>query len=137
MAEFHGKEGAVVLHADQGNPEIAANITKWEINRNVELVPAKTFDSTIGQTIPRAHSSVLGWVADTGSFEGFLVSGAGAVFSDQDGQAALATFTTGDGTAYTANIKILSLQIENPVDDLGKFSATFECDAGGLVTDPV
>ncbi len=136
MAEFHGKEGNVLLGAGQGTPEIDANIIKWQITRDVELVPAKTVDSTVAQTAPSAHSSVLGWVKDTGSFEGYLVSGTGAVMSDFDGAAATASFRSGDGTNYTASIKITSLSIENAVDDLGKFSATFECDAGGLVADP-
>ncbi len=130
---FHGKAGKVLLKsgAGGGNPEIDALITKWTINREIQLVPAQTLDISSGIKTSRYY---VGFHKDSGSFEGWLTDGAGPVLTEFDGSSALATFTSGDGTAYTANIRINNLSIENDVDDLGKFSATFDIE--GVVSIP-
>lgn len=131
---FHGKAGKVALTvgAGGGSPEIDALVTKWQINRDVELVQARTLDIATGIKTARHY---VGFHADTGSFEGWLADKAtsgGPNLTEFDGSSALATFTSGDGTAYSANIRINSLTIENEVDGIGKFSATFEVE--GVLT---
>lgn len=132
MVEFHGKEGRIQLPADDGAEEIALHVRKWTINREVELIWTATLDTATGIKTKRSY---VGFHKDSGSFEGYLVSGAGPVLTEFDGLLASATFESGDGTTYTGNIIITNLTIDNPVDDVGVFSATF--DVEGVMGNPV
>lgn len=131
MSEFHGKEGRVQLAASSGAGEIDVNVNDWKLRRETEYAMARTFDTASGIKTARHYA---GFTADSGSFEGYMISGTGLVFSSLNGTTGTATFTSGDGTDYVCVIVLKDVEIQNPIDDVAKFSANF--DVEGTVTDP-
>lgn len=123
MAEVHGKTGRVQLAASSGTGELDVNVSDWKIRRETEYARARTFDTASGIKTERKYA---GFTKDSGSFEGFMLSGTGVVFSDLDGTTGTATFTSGDAQAYTGIIVLANVEVGNPVDDLVKFTADFE-----------
>lgn len=131
MAEIHGKEGRIQLAASSGTGEIDVNVNDWKLRRETDYALARTFDTTTGIKTARHYA---GFTADSGSFEGYMISGLGLVFQSLDGTTGTATFTSGDGTDYVCVIVLKDVEIHNPIDDVVTFSASFEVE--GEITDP-